>query len=183
MPEWDDMVLVGTIARTHGLRGDVIVNPATDFVDERFKPGAEVWTRHDGRETRLVVGSVRVQNGRPVIGFEGFDSVTAAEPLAGRELRVPESALRPLEQGTYYHHQLTGCVVETTGGATVGPVVRVEEGAGGALLVVDGTTGEVLIPLAADICVTIDVDARRIRIEPLEGLLELNVTARSAKRR
>jgi len=50
---------------------------------------------------------------------------------------------------------------------------------GGSRLVVDGRDSEILIPLAVDICVDIDVAARRIRIEPPEGLLELNETKRS----
>ena len=49
MPAWDEMVLVGRVARTHGLRGQVVVNPETDFVAERFQPGAQVWTRANGR--------------------------------------------------------------------------------------------------------------------------------------
>ena len=47
-PAWDDMVVVGRIARPHGLRGHVIVNPDTDFVETRFRPGADVWIRTAG---------------------------------------------------------------------------------------------------------------------------------------
>ncbi len=65
-----------------------------------------------------------------------------------------------------------------TDGDPVGPVVKVDDGAGGHLLVVTGRGGEVLIPLAADICVEIDVKARRIVVEPPEGLLDLNATKR-----
>jgi len=70
MADWDDMVLVGRIARPHGLRGQVIVNPDTDFVEERFVAGATLWTRSSGGEEALVVASMRVQNGRPVVAFE-----------------------------------------------------------------------------------------------------------------
>lgn len=173
------MVLVGRIAKPHGLRGQVAVNPETDFVDERFRPGAAVWTRTEGRQEPLTIVSARVQNGRPVIAFEGRSRREDVEPLAGLELRVPEETLQPLEPGRYYEHQLVGCTVQTGHRATLGPVVRVEGGAGGSRLVVDGPNGEILIPLAVDICVDIDVTARRIRIEPPEGLLELNETKRS----
>jgi 16S rRNA processing protein RimM len=64
--------------------------------------------------------------------------------------------------------------VATVGGGQVGEVLRVEGGAGASRLVVKGRRGEVLVPLAADICVEIDVNARRILIDPPEGLLELN---------
>ena len=72
---------------------------------------------------------------------------------------MPEETLQPLEPGAYYEHQLVGCAVETAGGDAVGTVVRVDGGAGGSRLVVDGARGEVLIPLAVDICVEIDVAA------------------------
>ena len=178
MADWDDMAVVGRVARPHGLRGDVVVNPETDFVAERFRPGATVWTRTEGREEALTIASARMQNGRPVVGFEGMLSIEAVERLAGLELRVPEESLQPLEPGRYYEHQLVGCVVATTEGATVGTVARVESGAGGSRLVVEGARGEILVPLAVEICVEIDVAGRRIRIQPPDGLLDLNETRR-----
>ena len=57
--QWDSMVLVGRIARPHGLRGQVVVNPETDFVEERFRPGERLWTRMDGREAALTIASAR----------------------------------------------------------------------------------------------------------------------------
>jgi 16S rRNA processing protein RimM len=179
MAAWDDMALVGRIAKPHGLRGDVIVNPETDFVDERFAVGETLWTKSDRGEEALRIAAMRVQNGRPVVGFDGFSRVEDVERLAGLELRVPEDALQPLAEHTYYQHQLVGCAVETTNGDRVGDVTRVDGGIGGSLLVVDGARGEILIPLTLAICVEIDVMAKRIRIEPPEGLLELNETRRS----
>jgi 16S rRNA processing protein RimM len=174
MAEWDDMVLVGTIARTHGLRGQVVVNPETDFVEERFRAGAAVWIRMGSDPRPLAIETMRVQSGRPIVAFEGYETVEASEPLVGRELRIPEQSLQPLGEGAYYHHQLAGCRVVTTAGQPVGLISRVEGGAAGSLLVVDGENGEVLVPLAADICVTIDVQARVVVVDPPEGLLELN---------
>jgi 16S rRNA processing protein RimM len=167
------MVVVGRIARPHGLRGDVIVNPETDFVDERFRAGADVWVRSAAGERRLTIAAARMQGSRPVIAFDGLSRLEDVEAMAGLELRIPEEALRPLAPGRYYEHQLVGCAVETTDRAAVGRVVRVE-GAGGSRLVVESPRGEVLIPLAVDICVEIDVAGKRIRIDPPDGLLELN---------
>jgi 16S rRNA processing protein RimM len=168
------MVLVGRIARPHGIRGHVVVNPETDFVEERFAPGAIVWVRSDRGEEPLTVVSARLQGGRPVIAFDGFATIEDVERLAGLELRVPEDTLQPLDEGTYYQHQLVGCIVETTAGERVGVVSRVDGGSGGTLLTVEGAHGEILIPFAMDICVHVDVAAKRIRIEAPEGLLELN---------
>jgi 16S rRNA processing protein RimM len=179
MTDWDAMVLVGRIARPHGIRGQVIVNPETDFVEERFRPGAILWTRSAQGDEQLTVTSSRVQNGRPVIAFEGFSKIEDVERLAGLDLRVPEGELQPLDAGTYYHHQLVGCAVETMDGHRVGDVVRVVGGSTGSVLEVDGPRGEVLIPLALEICVEIDVAAKRIRIDPPEGLLDVNAGVRS----
>lgn len=168
------MVVVGRIARPHGIRGQVIVNPETDFVEQRFAVGATLWTRGEEGERALVVTSCRVHGGRPVIGLDGFERIEDVERLSGQELRVPEDALQPLPPGTFYHHQLVGCVVETVDGAALGAVERVEGGAGGSRLVIGGPRGEILVPLADEICVDIDVAARRIRIAAPEGLLDLN---------
>jgi 16S rRNA processing protein RimM len=177
MARWDDMAVVGRIARPHGIRGQVVVNPETDFLEQRFRQGASFWIRSPRGQERLTIGSVRFQGGRPVVGFEGFRRIEDAERLAGLELRVPEEELQSLEPGMFYHHQLVGCVVETPDGGVVGEVSRVEGGLGGSRLVVNGREGEILIPLAAEICVHIDVAAKRIRIQPPEGLLDLNVSA------
>jgi 16S rRNA processing protein RimM len=181
MPDWDAMVLVGRVARTHGIRGHVLVNPETDFVAERFHQGAQVWTRVDGREQALTIVDARVDAPRPILAFDGYGSIEAAEALAGAELRVPESTLQPLPAGRYYLHQLAGCRVETVDGAVVGTVSRVDGGDGAAVLAVQGERGEVLVPFVQEICVGIDVGARLIRVRLPEGLLELNET-RPAKR-
>jgi 16S rRNA processing protein RimM len=168
------MVLVGRIARPHGLRGDVVVNPETDFAEERFAPGATLWTRSALGQEALTIAAARMQNGRPVVAFEGLTRIEDVERLAGLELRIPEDALQPLEAHTYYQHQLVGCAVETTSGEAIGAVTRVDGGAGATLLVVEGGRGEVLVPLSQAICVDIDVAGKRIRIDPPEGLIELN---------
>ena len=93
------MVLVGRVARPHGLRGQVVINPETDFVDERFKVGAKLWTRSARGDEQLTVTSARVQNGRPVVAFEGFSSIEDVERLAGLELRVPEEESAAARRG------------------------------------------------------------------------------------
>jgi len=116
---------------------------------------------------------VRFQQGRPIVGFSGMGSITEAERLAGCELRVPESDQGRLPEGTYYHHQLIGCEVETRSGDRIGRVVAVQGGGDATRLVVRGTRTEVLIPLVQEIC-AIDIEAQRIVISPPEGLLEVN---------
>jgi 16S rRNA processing protein RimM len=172
--DWDAMALVGRIARAHGIRGQVIVNPDTDFPDERFRPGATLFTKRGATVHAITLTTARFQNGRPVIGIEGVETMNDAERLAGLELRVPADELAPLPAGTFYHHDLVGCRVVTGGGEDIGPVEKVEGTMAGSRLVVAGAKGEILIPLVTEICRTIDVAGKRIVIEPPEGLLDLN---------
>jgi 16S rRNA processing protein RimM len=174
MVKWEAMAAVGRIARAHGIRGQVIVNPETDFPEQRFRPGSMLFAKRAESVESLTVTTVRFQNGRPVIGLEGVETMNDAEALAGLELRVPLEDLAPLPPGTFYHHDLVGCQVVTGRGEEVGTVKGVEGTVGGSRLVVDGARGEILIPLATEICRTIDVPGKRIVIEPPEGLLDLN---------
>jgi 16S rRNA processing protein RimM len=171
---WDEMALVGRIARAHGIRGQVIVNVETDFPSERFRTGAELFVQRRGRVEPVRISSVRFQHERPVIGIEGVETMTDAEALAGLELRVPVEWLAPLPEGSFYHHDLVGCRVETAEGDSIGDVKEVETSQGGARLVVNGPAGEILIPLVAKICPTVDVRGKRIVVAAPEGLLELN---------
>jgi 16S rRNA processing protein RimM len=172
--EWNECAVVGRIARTHGHRGQVIVNPDTDFVEERFRVGAELLAKRAGVIGRVRITAMRVHLGRPVIAIEGVDTMNDAEDMAGVELRVPVEELAPLPDGMFYRHDLIGCRVDTTGGAAVGEVTAVEGELGASRLVVKEPGGEVLVPLVQTICVVIDIAARRIVIDPPEGLLELN---------
>jgi 16S rRNA processing protein RimM len=179
VPDWDAMAVVGRVARPHGLRGQVIVNPETDFPEERFQPDAELFVNRGGVAESITITTVRFQQQRPVIGLRGIDDMNAAATLAGAELRVPIDRLAVLPPDTFYRHDLIGCAVETSAGAVVGQVEDVEGTMGGSRLVVKTNGGvEVLVPLAAEICTAIDPAAKRIVIDPPEGLLELNKRVR-----
>jgi 16S rRNA processing protein RimM len=176
MTTWDDAILVGVVARTHGNRGEVIINPETDFPEERFHQGAQLMSRaRDGSVGTLEVATMRMHQGRPVILFKGIGSMNDAELLAGTELRVAEADgdADLLAEGEYFHRDLIGCTVATDSGDLVGEVAAVEGDRGNARLVVRSPRHEVLIPLAEEIC-TIDVVNKRIIVRPPEGLLELN---------
>jgi 16S rRNA processing protein RimM len=172
---WDQMAVVGHIARAHGIRGQVIVNLETDFPEGRFTVGAELFVNRDGAVTPMVITTARFQHDRPVIGLEGIHDMNDATALAGVELRVPVEWLAPLPDGAFYHHDLIGCEVHTADGRQVGVVSKVEGTMGRSRLVLDTDRGELLIPLVAAICTTIDPASKRIVIAPPEGLLDLNL--------
>ncbi|MGH9383949.1 MAG: ribosome maturation factor RimM [Vicinamibacterales bacterium] len=170
----DEAILVGVVARSHGNRGEVILNSETDFPEERFRAGARLDAiRKDGRAIPLEVAAMRMHLGRPVVRFVGYESIGDAEGLAGLELTVAASQATVLPRGEYYHRDLIGCEVVTTEGAVIGRVTDVEGERQANRLVVKGRRGEVLIPLADEIC-RVDLGTRRITVTPPEGLLELN---------
>jgi 16S rRNA processing protein RimM len=170
--EWDELILVGVVARTHGTGGQVIVNPHTDFVDERFQVGARLRTRlADGTRRMCEVTSFRMHQGRPIIGIAGIDSIDDAERLAGAEFKIEPAEQHELPDGQYYHQQLIGCEVVTGDGSPLGRVVAVT-GEGQSRLVVDAPHRRFEIPLADEIC-SVQVPERRIVVRPPEGLLDL----------
>lgn len=172
--DWDDLVLVGVVARTHGNRGEVIVNPHTDFAEERFRVGATLFVRRlDAVPETVTLTSVRFHQGRPILGMAGVDSISAAEAFASAELRISSTEQAPLPEGSYYHSDLVGCEVVTADGQAIGRVAKVEGEMATSRLVVRGSRNEVLIPLAAAIC-RVDLGGKRIIVTPPPGLLELN---------
>lgn len=176
MTGWDDAILIGVVARTHGNKGEVVVNPETDFPEQRFQQGAQLLARgRDGRDAVLEIVTMRMHQGRPVILFKGIGSMNDAELLAGTELRVAEDDLDEelLEDGEFYQRDLIGCTVVTESGDEVGEVTALGGTPGAMHLVVRSKRSEVLIPLADEIC-TVDLEAKRITVRPPEGLLEVN---------
>ena len=168
------MALVGRIGRPHGIRGHVLITPDTDFVEDRFKIGSVFWIQASAGEESLTLATVRFNQGRPIVSFEGFESIESIAQLTGLELRIVEEDLSSLKSGEFYHHQLIDSVVETLKGEHIGKVIRVEGSLNASRLVVQGSRDQIQIPLAVDICVEIDPEKKRIRINPPIGLLELN---------
>ena len=178
MERWEDMVLVGRIARPHGLRGDVLIAPETDFPEVRFAEGAALFARRDETLVALEIDRSRVHAGKLLVGFRGLERIEDVEGL-GRELRIPESALVPLPEGEYYWYQYVGAPVQTEAGESVGTVVRVEPTGGSGMLVVQRGQEEVQGPLTPAMCPVWRPDL--IVVRPPEGLLDLNT--RGPKRR
>jgi 16S rRNA processing protein RimM len=171
--------LIGRVARPHGNRGEVIVNLETDFPEKRFAIGHEVLVGAALERRRIV--SARFHQGRPVIALEGVKTMNDAEALAGAELKIPASAAAALPAGTFYRHDLVGCEVRDAEGRRIGQVTGVEGTLDRSLLAVATSRGEALIPLAAEICVSVDVGAKVVVIDPPEGLIELNERTSSSE--
>lgn len=168
------LVAVARVAKPRGVKGEVACDLLTDF-PERFDWLEElVAVFPDGGRRRLKLEGHWLHGDRVVLKFEGFDSPEASAALAGCELTVPESEAVELEEGEYFDWQLEGCRVETVGGVQVGTVREVLHTGGEApvLVIRDENERENLVPLAESICVEVNVEAKLIRVDPPDELLE-----------
>jgi len=171
-------ITLALILRPHGLRGEVSAAILTDF-PERLSQLREVWLT-DGRTAPRLVRVERCRlstggGGQAIFHFAGIGDRDAAERLRGLEVQIPLEQRAKLDEGKYYVNEFVGCEVwEAGASAAVGVVRDVEFFGGVPLLAVDTPGGEMLVPLAAEICLRIDVIAKRIDVALPEGLRDLN---------
>jgi len=168
----EELVAIAKIARTRGLKGEVVADLLTDF-PERFEDLEDVIAvRENGERFELKIEKFWFQNGRVILKFVDHNSIESAQPLRNIEICVPEADAVELEDDEYFDWQLAGCRVETIGGDPIGTVRELLRTGGTELLVVEDNRKEYLIPFANAICVDVDIENRLIKIDPPAGLLE-----------
>jgi 16S rRNA processing protein RimM len=167
-------VVIARIVKARGIRGEVACVLETDF-PERFSSLEEVTVlMPDGARLRLRLEDHWFHNQRLILKFEGYDTMTAAQGLAGGRLVIADADVEPLVEGQYLEREVVGSEVVTGDGKRVGLVTRVMRTGGTDLLVLEGVDGrEKLIPFADVICTDVDLAAKRITIDPPDGLLDL----------
>ncbi|WP_214370681.1 ribosome maturation factor RimM [Pseudonocardia sp. H11422] len=168
-------LLVGIIARPHGLRGELVVEVRTDSPEERFAPGSVLAARRAGApDGSLTVESSRPHSGRLLVRFVEAPDRIAAEGLRGTRLLIATDVLLPTDDPDEFHvHQLEGLRAELEDGSEVGTVREVVHGPGGELLVVARPElPDALVPFVRAIVPTVDLRAGRVVLTPPEGLLD-----------
>ena len=166
---------VAWLVRTHGNRGELAAELDTDQ-PEWFGslPRVHLWDGEVHRRDSRILGARR-HGARLILRFEGIDSLSAAEQVAGWQVQIPAESRAPAPPGRYYVADLVGCrVIEDDSGRALGEVTGWMETGGTALLEVRQGEREILIPFAAAICVETDPAARAIRVRLPEGLEDLN---------
>src|SRR6185437_13521204 len=95
---------VGKIVNTHGIQGEVRIISKTDFVQERFKAGNQLFLFMDEKKepTSLTIASHRTHKNFELLTFEGLQNINSVEKFKGGMLKIPESQLTPLEENEYY---------------------------------------------------------------------------------
>jgi 16S rRNA processing protein RimM len=142
------------------------VEPLSDF-PTRFRHGARFWI---GEREYLCQGVTRPV-GSLVLKLQGVETLGEAEELRGALLEVVREQTDPLPPGAYYHYQVLGLEVFTTGGERLGRVTEILATGSNDVYVVQGPRGEVLIPATREVITAVDLSAGRITITPLPGLL------------
>jgi 16S rRNA processing protein RimM len=169
-----DEVVIARIVKARGVRGEVACDLETDF-PERFASLANVTVRMpDGTPLTLAIENHWFHQRRVIVKFEGYDTMTAAETLVGGRLVIPDGEELPLEDAQFFERRLVGSAVITVNGHEIGRVTGLMRTGGTDLLVIEGNGGrEHLVPFAEAICTEVDVEAKRITIDPPDGLLDL----------
>ena len=160
-------VVVGRIAKAHGVRGEVVVENRSDN-PERWASGSTVF---DEVGHTLRIRSVRPHGDRLLVTFDGIDDRDAAGSLAGRTLVVPESWLPSLDEGQWWAFQIEGCSVTTESGRALGRVDEVlAYPAHDIWRVVADDDTETLIPAVEAFVVSVDATARSAVVRDVPGL-------------
>jgi len=172
-------LVVGQLAKAHGTKGELFVLSLTDHPEGTYAPGVVVLLgRADGNAPDPDLPPLRISAARPfkngfLVEFHGVDDRNQAELLRGTYLYREAADLEPLADGELFHHQLVGMEVFTRDGTRVGRVDHVYEMQPADLLEVRGEGRELMIPYLERIVVEVDASARRMVIDPPEGLLDL----------
>ncbi|WP_025273750.1 ribosome maturation factor RimM [Haloglycomyces albus] len=163
-------VVVGRVAKPHGLKGEVAIEVHTDRPEERFTVGARAETDQES----LTVESVRFHKGRPVVRFAEARGRDAAEKLRGRFLYMDVATDEDVDDDEIHDIDLIGMEVVEHDGDAVGTVRRVDHGPAHETLVVSRSDrGTALIPFVADMIIDIDVEEGVISVDLPDGLLDL----------
>jgi 16S rRNA processing protein RimM len=195
-PSAQKFVTVARILRARGNKGEVAAELLTDF-PQRFKDQQEVFlAANAGVPRKVTLQSFWVDRNHPgqcVFHFSGVRSINDAEKLRGLDVQIPSEQRAALPSGSYFVTDLIGCSVFELSAAALpvasSPCSLAEAPAllgkvrdvyfpgegqpGTPLLAIDTPQGELLVPLAVDICKKIDLPARRIEVLLPEGLCDL----------
>lgn len=171
------LLVVGRLGRPHGVRGEISVELRTDEPDERLAVGSVLQTE-PASAGPLTVGGTRWHSGRLLLTLDGVGDRNGAEALRGVLLQAEvDPDQRPADPEEFYDRQLVGLAVVTLGGQVVGEVGEVIHLPAQDLLAVrrEGRP-EALVPLVAAIVPEVDLERRRVVIDPPPGLLDLDIS-------
>ncbi|MDO5292081.1 MAG: ribosome maturation factor RimM [bacterium] len=168
----EQLLRVGVISNTHGIRGEVKVFPTTNDAS-RFDYLKEVILDTGKEQMTLHVSNVKYFKQFVILKFKEFDNINDIERYKGKDLFVTRENAVPLEEGEYYIADLIGCKVVTDEGNDLGELIDVmETGANDVYVVKTKDRGEVLLPYIDECILNIDIDNKEITAHIMPGLLD-----------
>ncbi len=162
-------LVVGRIGRAHGVLGEATVQVQTDDPDVRFKVGAKL-SLDNGKD--LTIRSARWHNQILLLAFDGIIDRNQIEELRDQMISA-EVDITSLSPGEYHYQQLLGCQVFLQSDELIGEVDEIVKLPGQDLLSVAKNGKKVLIPMVKKIIISIDVLAKKMVVDPPEGLLDV----------
>lgn len=167
----EDLLQVGVITTTHGIRGEVKVYPTTDDV-HRFEELESVLL-DTGKEYReLKIKSVKYFKQYAILKFKGIDNINDIEMYKQRELWIPREEGQDLEEDEYYIADLIGMEVVLEDGSSFGTLTDVmETGANDVYVVENGEGQEILLPAIRECILDVDVEKNVMTIHLMKGLI------------
>lgn len=171
----DGYFAVGQIVGAHGLRGELKVEPYTDFPD-RFAPGAVL--RLGPHLQQVTVVQMRPHKTHFLVQIAEAADRNAAEALRGAWFYLPEEDAAALEAGAYWVHDIVGLQVFTTAGLLLGEIVDVLTTGANDVYVVRPAAGvnrgqDVLLPAITDVILTVNLAKGIMTVRLLDGLIDM----------
>lgn len=163
---------VGAISSTHGVRGEVKAFPTTDDV-KRFKRLKEVILDTGKEEITLEIEGVKFFKQFVILKFKGYDNINDIEKYKGKSLYVTRANAVKLRKDEYFIADLQGLTVVDEEEQVLGTLRDVMETGANDVYIIDMTDGrEVLIPAIKECILQVDIEANKIKVHMMDGLLE-----------
>ncbi|ALC06238.1 Ribosome maturation factor RimM [Corynebacterium deserti GIMN1.010] len=163
---------IGKVVKSHGIRGEVVVEITTDEPEIRFAKGEVLNGKQAGKDHSLTIDAARAHQGRLLIKFKEVPDRNVADSLRGTRFFAPPLEVEDDDDG-FYDHELEGLRI-IHNGEDIGEVTGVMHGPAGEILEVKLTSGkEALIPFVHAIVPDVDLDEGTATITPPDGLLDL----------
>ena len=169
----EDMLRVGVISSTHGVRGEVKVFPTTDD-PARFEELETVLLDTGKEKLELEIAGVKFFKNMVILKFKGYDSINDVERYRGRDLWITREQAVPLGEDENFVADLIGLAVVADGGETLGTMKDVMfTGANDVYVVERGNGKELLLPAIKDCILDVDLENGVMTVHVLDGLLDL----------
>ncbi len=166
-----EYIVIGAIANTHGLKGEVKVKPFTHFVDLRFKKGNTIYVEDNGRYQEVKIKNVKEQKGLLYILFEGHEHINLIEHWKGCKLSIRKQDIHVLEDDEIYFYELKECEVLCEKNGYLGKVTQIIETGANVVIRVQKDDQQILIPYVKAFIKEVDKMEKKITVQLLEGML------------